>query len=87
MPTTQPLNATANSLHEKPFATSSSEWQHDRAADLELAFAAALVGVALIESLAARTAHFKQEPALLPIEKIDLLDPFRTKGSLHKRLR
>ena len=53
--------------------------------DLVLPLTAAVIGVALIVSLAAGPPHFQHEAALLAVEEIDLLQAVRTHGRFHKR--
>jgi len=53
-------------------------------AELELAFAAAGIGVALVERLAARGADFQHESTLIGVEEIDLRTARRTGRSLRE---
>jgi hypothetical protein len=52
--------------------------------NLELTLPPAIVGVALVEGLAARGAHFEHEAALLGVEEIDFHAPRRARGGLNK---
>jgi hypothetical protein len=56
-------------------------------AEFELAFAAAGIGVALVERLAARGAHFQHESTLIGVEEIDLRTARRTGRSLRELAR
>src|SRR5262245_50560394 len=56
-------------------------------AELELALAAARIGVALVEGLAAGCTDFQHESALIGIEEIDLRTPWRAGRSLRELAR